>query len=415
MNRKIIDIFPPKKLNNKEEIKTIRRTEIFSYKQNSFLSKKENQIYIFLFLILVGIFSYLYFVLPVAEIEIWPKTEELNLRTELKLEKNINEADFAAKIIPARALVVEEVVNQEFEATEKFLKESRAEGIIRLYNDYSTATQTLIARTRFISADRKQFRTPVQVVIPGRRQETGRWVPGTVDIKVIADQPGEEFNISPTFFSIPGFLGLARFHKIYARSYQPMTGGMIEEVMRVSTEDLKRAENTLEPVIKNKCLTSLRNKIIPGYDFLEEEIKIEILEKTADVEIGAEVKKFNFQKKASCQSLIIRTADIENFAKNFILTQLSENKIIVPESLKIDKSIRRENIDLNLIFNIYSMIDKSFLQKELIGKSLNEAQFFLEELSQINKVNLVLWPFWVRSVPEELERIKIELKFERVD
>jgi hypothetical protein len=399
MNKKVIDILPPQKKDKKEIL--IGRAEVSSYKPSSFLSKKKNQFYIFLFLVLIGIFSYLYYVLPVAKIEIWPKTEELNLETELKIEEDI----------PVKVLETEEVISQQFPATEKFVKESRAEGIIRLYNNYSTAAQALIARTRFISPDGRLFRTPVKVIIPGKRREAGKWIAGTTDIRVIADQPGKEFNIDSTYFSIPGFLGMAKYHKIYGRSYQSMTGGMREEIVRVGAKDLKAAENTLEPLVKDRCLISLRDKILPGFDFLKEEFEIEILERTADIEVGAEAEKFNFQIRAKCSALAFKTEDIENFAKNFILTQLSENKVIVPESLRIDKSIKRQTINLNLIFNTYSIIDKLFLQKELAGKSLNEAEFFLEELPQIDRAYVDFWPFWVELVPEKLDRIKIELKF----
>jgi hypothetical protein len=403
MSKKIIDIFPPKNESKKKMI--IGKTEISSYKPPSFLSKKKNRYFVFLFLILVGFFLYLYFVLPVARIKIWPKTQELNLKTELKIKEDI----------PVKVLEAEGIVNQQFPATEKFLKESKAEGIIRLYNNYSTRSQTLKARTRFVSPDRKQFRTPTQVVIPGKRREGGRWIPGTIDVRVVADQPGEEFNIGPTYFAIPGFLGLARYHKIYGRSYQSMFGSMIEETIRVSAGDLKTAKDVLEPLARDKCLTSLRDKILPGFDFLKEEIEIEVLERVTDVKVGTEIEKFNFQVGTRCRALTFKTGDIENFTNNFILAQLPENKAVISESLRIDKSVKEQTINLNLFFDIYSVIDKSFLQKELMGKSLKETRFFLEELPQINRVYVEFWPFWVESVPRELDKIKIELKFDEFD
>lgn len=394
MKKKVIDIISP---SNKS-----LKTEVFGHRVSLTTSpKKKNFNFILLILILLfGAFSYAYFTLPKARIEIWPKTEKLSFETELKIDEKIG-----------KILETEEIISQEFLATEKFLKENKAEGTIRIYNDYSAEPQTLVPRTRFISADGQLFRTPERVIIPGRQQEGGRWIPGTVDVRVIADQPGEKFNIKPTAFVIPGFLGLARYHKIYGRSYQPMTGGIIEEVVRVGEEDLKKAENILQGKTTDACFAALKNKIPQDFNFLKEAVKVEVLEKIQDVKAGTEVEKFNFGIKVNCKVLAFKTKDIEDFVNNFIEKQIPENKIVVPKSLIIDKFFKEQALDLKISFGIYSAVDKDYLRRRLIGKSLIEVQDFFKNLPQINRAYVNFWPFWVESVPKNLDRIKIGLRF----
>jgi len=421
MNKKVIDINFPQKEEKKQNFERNfnflknrpLKTEIFSCKTSLVSCKKKKRlIFIFSILILIGFFSYLYFSLPRVKIEIWPKTENVNFNTELVIGERIE----------GKILKVEETINQQFPATEKFVRETRAEGIIRLYNNYSTTPQVLIERTRFISANGKLFRTPTRVVIPGKQRQAGRWVPGTIDIKVIADQPGEEFNINSTAFSIPGFLGSARFTAIYGESFQSMTGGKIEELVRVSEEDFKISENILSGKKRDVCLDILRNKISPEFYFLEEAMEVKVLEKTSNVETGTEVEGFNFSLKINCQVLTFKKIDIKNFAKNFIEQQISENKVIVPESLEIKKLVKKQNINkglltfsLNLTADIYSDINHFYLQENLIGKSLDETQVYLRDLLEVDKIYVNFWPFWVKSVPRESNRILIELKFEGVD
>lgn len=421
MKKKVIDIIPPKKVKeHKIEVRS-PRIEVFNREKSSnFLLKKRNLIFILLALIAIGLFSYAYFVLPKARVEIWPQTEKLNFQTDFKIENG-------------KFLEIEQTISQQFPATEKFLKETRAEGVIRLYNNHSTTPFPLIKDTRFVSADKKLFRTPIAVIIPGKRHEAGRWVPGTIDIRVKADRPGEDFNIGPTTFSIPGLQGTAAFFNIIAKSAQPMTGGVIEESIRVSKKDLENAENVLNVKTEEVCFNALKNATLPGgdelrsssrftdvrvFDFFRETIEIKILEKISNVEIGTEIQNFDFGLKVSCQVLTFEKTDIKNFAKEFIEQQIPENKVIVPESLEMNTFIKEQDViqgtatvSLELIIDIYSDIDKLSLQNELVGKSLIEAENFLKNKIQINRIYVRLWPFWVQSVPEDLERIKIELKF----
>ena len=406
MTKKVIDIISPTAF-RKDKLKQVAQVNPIEFKKKK--GDKKSLIFILTTIALLGIFTYAYFVLPKAEIKIWPKTELLTIETEL----------IVGKEIPGEVLESVKRIDQKFLSSDKFLRETRAEGIIRLYNNYSTASQALIPRTRFMSACGKTFRTPVRVVIPGKRREAGAWVPGTIDIRVIADQPGNEFNIDPTAFSIPGLVGLPRFTAIYGRSYQPMTGGEMREVVRVSQKDLDLAKNILIERAEDACLDVLNAN--QEFSILKEAVEMNILESFADVKVGTEVKEFTFQKKIKCKTIAFKTDVLKKFALDFITNQLPENRLIVPESFKIDYFFESMDIDkgemvlsLDLAADIYSTIDQSALRKELAGKSLTEVQTLLENLPQINKVYVDFWPFWVKSVPKNLDRIIIELMFDPI-
>ena len=433
MNKKIVDILSPeevkKKTNKKagEEFSSSRpawRLKIPKIKPPRFgiplfLRGKKTLILILLILAAVGVFSYSYFALARTRIEIWPETERLTFETELTVDEKIKELDFLTKTAPGKISERTEEITQKFPSSDKALIKKRAEGIIRVYNGYSISPQVLIATTRFVSADGKLFRTPTRVTIPGGHYERGRLVPGFLDVKVKADQPGEENNIGPTTFSIPGFAGTARFAKIYGKSFQPMTGGEIREVVRVSQEDLDRAKRILNEKAAETCSVALKAETTPEFDFLKEAIETETLESSADVEVGTEIEEFNFQVKVRCRALVFKIEDIRNFAINLIAAQVAENKIVVPESLKINYLLERVDLkkgrmvlSLSLTAYVYSSIDQLSLQNGLAGKSLTEARVLLENLPQVNKVYVKPWPFWVKNIPEDLDRINIELRFD---
>ena len=92
----------------------------------------------------------------------------------------------------------------------------KASGKITVYNNYGSAFQRLIANTRFQTSDGKVYRIKGAISVPGM---------GMTEATVYADQAGEEYNIGPADFTLPGLKGGARFEKVFAKSKTTMAGG----------------------------------------------------------------------------------------------------------------------------------------------------------------------------------------------
>ncbi len=104
--------------------------------------------------------------------------------------------------------------------------ESKASGSVTVYNEYSATSVKLIKNTRFETPDGLIFRTPADVVIPGKSGST----PGQIRITVIADSAGEKYNVGPiSRFTLPGLKSGDMYSKVYAKSTIPMSGGIIGE------------------------------------------------------------------------------------------------------------------------------------------------------------------------------------------
>jgi len=101
--------------------------------------------------------------------------------------------------------------------------EYKATGIITIYNTYSSSPQTLVKTTRFVSEGGKLFRTTKTIVVPGADASSGKIVPGSTTVEVIASEPGNEYNIGPSTFSIPGFKGTPKYLAFYGESFSAFT------------------------------------------------------------------------------------------------------------------------------------------------------------------------------------------------
>lgn len=430
MVKKIIDIIPPERV--KKEKKTFPTSKKREFKlpklsfpaldiSGIFLEFKKKQFLFWATLFLLGILSV--FILPKAEITIEPDSEIKSFDTNLTIDTKLNVADLPSAVIPGKLFMVEKEVIDEFEATGKAIEEKKAEGIIRVYNAYSTSPQVLVATTRFVSANGKLFRSIERVTIPGGHYEGGKFVPGFLDIKVRADKPGEEYNIEPTTFSIPGFAGTPRYTYFYGKSFQPMTGGIKREVSVVTEEDLSEAKEKLTERVTKECNLALQEEIPPEFIAPESTQKIEIVKTSSSALAGEKVENFIFKVKAQKKAIAFKREDIQNFVKQYISFQVPAGQKLFSESLKInyfakavDYEAGKVTLSLSIKAIVYSDVNIEAFKEVLKGKTLNETRMFLESQPEIKKSLVSLWPFWVKKVPQDGNKIYIHLKIsERVD
>jgi hypothetical protein len=436
MPKKIIDIRPPKPKDKiLEKIKPRKKRGYFFgfskprvVKPNIIREEKERYskenlpiakfnfkfVYIGIAFIVLLLFCWLF--LSLASIEIWPEQREIVFEEKVTIKAGIPESNFSQNIIAGRTLQIDKEVSQQLDSTG--IVNKKAKGIIRVYNAFSTYNQPLVATTRFVSASGKLFRTPKRVVIPGGHYAKGKLVPGFIDIKVVADQSGEEYNIKATTFSIPGFAGTSKYTLFYAKSFSDMEGG--GKFPQVNESDLARANETLSQQAKEKCWEELRTKAQEENLILFNEA---VSEKIADAfslaSAGAEQKQFDYKVKASLTALVLPEKDLEKYVKSFFDSELFEGEKLHQESLKINYSLslmdfegNKMILDLDSEAIVYSDIDILFLKKAIVEKSSKEVRIILESEEKIDKFEFELWPFWVKEVPDDLEKIEINLNLD---
>lgn len=129
--------------------------------------------------------------------------------------------------------------------------EDKASGTITVYNNYSAATIRLIKNTRFQAPDGLIFRAPADVVIPGKTGGTA----GQVSVTVIADQPGEQYNVAPiSRFTLPGLKSAsAEYAQVYAASTAAMSGGFSGDRPGVDPAALAAAVSTVRDRLDQKA------------------------------------------------------------------------------------------------------------------------------------------------------------------
>ena len=408
---KIVDIKPPREKVEKKEI-TEKEEIVPPPPKRGFKKGWIFLILIFVFVVVYFLLSYLSFV----KIELKPKMTDFDFEKELTVDSQVKSLDFSTNVIPGQKVEFEKTISQEFLSSGQKQKEEKATGIIKVFNE-TTQPQPLIATTRFVSKEGKIFRSIENITVPAAHYEGKNLIPGEVETTVRADQAGEDFNIGPSTFSIPGLQSIPeKYTKIYGKSSQSMTGGAKKTVSVVTEDDLKKAKDSLSDRLRDEGEKLIKEKISESYSFLGGVSKTDILEVSYSATSGQEVEKFNCQLKIKAKSLVSLKKDLEDFIKNYI-NSANPEKTIWPESLKVEQKLKNFDIDSGKVFlvvtvkaKIYKEIDQVSLKKQIAKIPMQEVKIYLKEQPEIESFKINIFPFWVKTLPENLDKINLEIK-----
>lgn len=372
-----------------------------------------------IFLILVGGGFALYFILPRAQIIINPKKEDIRLETEITADKSINSIDFKNNKIPGQVFQIETEDSRKFPTTGEKEVEEKAKGTIMVYNQYSSSEQTLVKTTRFLSENGKIFRLTETVVIPGASIEEGKIIPSSKEVTVEADEPGEAYNIGPSKFTIPGFEGTAKYAGFYGQSTEAMAGGAKGKMKVATKQDIEGATQIVSAELKNKVKDEFNKKIPSDLKILDNSQVLEVIASDSTLEADEPGKEFTITVKARAWGLAFKEEDALSLIKENIKEKISQDKILIPSSLKIDyKNVKTDSAQgkTNFTAQIEGKaawnIDENKLKKDLAGKDEVEVRRYLSSLVEIETAKVIFWPFWVKKIPTNKSKIKITINLD---
>ncbi len=358
-------------------------------------------------LIGVGLFLFL----PKAEIHITPHRIALN--TDLQFDgRPEGSSAWDEKSIPVRIIEKTEPVALSVTATGTAPGSAqKARGAIIVSNQYSADAQSLVATTRFESADGKIFRLIDGVTVPGMK--SGQ--PGVVEVSVIAEETGTNYNIAATSFTIPGFKGGPKYTQFSGKSTKAMSGGSDASgsgMSVISKTDLEKAASEAKEKAKTAYLDAVKSELLPNEKILEEVMVITPLNKMSLPLSGTAATSFDYQDDFTVKAFIFS----EEAIKEKITTQ-GEEKIsgiaFRPVSITLSYGESIPNYDDGTIrLKIHaaivseSVIERDSLIDEFLGQDESGVSAILEKHPEIKKVQIDFKPQWFSSVvPKSRNRV----------
>jgi hypothetical protein len=262
----------------------------------------------------------------------WSSTLTLVIK---KQEREFNMGEGIPLAIAAKEFKTEIVERGEGASTNVEAFSRRASGMVLVYNNYSSEPQVLVKNTRFQTPKGLIFRATNRVVVPGKKGDK----PGSVEVEITADEPGEKYNVGRSDFKIPGFSGTPKYDKFYARSRDDASGdikgGAAGQGKVVGKAEAEALIKTLEEKIKANLAIKLASEIKDPYVIFPDTIEAAITLRVTDPPAGAPGDKFFGEVRGEAKVLAVDRSAYQTALANILF----EDKALIasfalPQSMK---------------------------------------------------------------------------------
>lgn len=333
-------------------------------------------------------FSYTKIIIKTIE-----KTEDIDYN--LKAMNNNKNNDLSFEI-----MIMEYSLQKILQPTSTQYVEKKASGIIVIYNKYDSNPLSLREETRFETSDGKVYKTKDRVVVPGS--------PGSIEVTVYADQPGEEYNIGLSDFTLPGLKGTARYEKVFARSKTKIEGGYKGQINFASKEDVENTRDNVRQSIE-KYLRDSISKQKPK-DFLMYDSAVKIDFSTINHPNENEV-----EEKGVITAYLFNQSELSDYLVN---KKISDKGTMSIDLINIDKLnfelISSNSAGSEIFFNIKGKghfvwrIDKDSVINDLMNNKDKNVESVFKKYPQIEYAEVNFVPSWWHYIPKDASRIKFE-------
>ncbi|TSC56508.1 MAG: hypothetical protein Greene041639_165 [Parcubacteria group bacterium Greene0416_39] len=318
------------------------------------------------------------------------------------------------KAVPAKLFEQEKSLTRFFSASGSRVVDTKSSGTITVFNKRDVP-QILVANTRFISQEGRLFRLSQRVTVPA----VSGTVPGSLAVSVAAAEGGEEYNINPSNFSLPGLVGSPLYTLVYGKSQEAMSGGSKKTQAIVTNSDIQNARETLAADTTKLVKDALLSLIPSTYTVQDQSITTRVLEASTPVKEGAALDQFTFAVKVRAQALVFQQQDLETLSHEFLLESLKGEERVHEETFRALYTVRSIDMKAGVIFlegdveaAVYLEPFFGELKNSLVGKKKGEAEVFLLANPAVARFNLSLWPFWMTVVPQDPDKLELSLRLD---
>ncbi len=294
----------------------------------------------------------------------------------------------------------------------------KASGVIVVYNNASTEPQKLVENTRFESADGKIYRIQKAISIPGKKTLNGVTQPGSLEVIVYADQPGEAYNAGLSDFTVPGLKGTPRFTTIYARSKTPMTGGFIGLEKAVKAEDLSRIKGELQTVLQGELWEEAQAEV-PEDFILFPSLSLFVYEDLPQSDVSGTGSNVTVNTRGHLYGVMFKKSDLSTFLAQKKIALSKDELLDIPNFASLTLSfVGIPPADLLLLNEISFKVsgsatavwrtDEVALRADLLGRHERDVVTILKNYPTVAKSSVRVRPVWKSTLPDEADKILIK-------
>lgn len=369
-------------------------------------------------ILLIGTLVWAFVFAPAATVIVTARTTPIPVSTAVQLG---SETDAADAIIRATVQTIERDASVEFRPTGSETVGERASGSV-VFRNCDTSSATTVPSGTYIAHGGRNFIIQGSVVVPGGNFAGGMCVaPGvSAEVTVIATDIGSEFNKSSgTSFTVSGYSS-----SMTARNPSAITGGSSREVTIVTAEDVQTASESLVEQSDDDVRAELQARFGDGYIVLEDSFTIDRAEAASSPAIGQQAEgNATLTSKVTYRLTAVSEADLDGFLSALLKEQLEDQTAqnvydSGAEAARFSQYSRDGDVAtvrLATTGQIGPVIDEDKVREQVAGKRYGEVQSTLQQIDGVSDVDVQFSYFWVRTVPNNTEKISIEFELQNAE
>ncbi len=322
--------------------------------------------------------------------------------------------DADRSLVPGQIFEEEKSLVQAFPASGRANVNIKAKGSITIVNSYSSAPQELVARTRFETPDGKIFRLDNGVIVPGAQIKDGKITPSSIKAPVTADMNGAAGNVGRVDkLTVPGFKGSPKFDGFYGILENGASGGATGERAVATDADVQKAEAKTLEVLQASFQSSFLGNLPSDMKVLDGAAALIPGKVTVDRTAGTD-GNFNVTANAVFEAFGFREKDLHALLAAQTTTTPAtarlENLELAYSGVQADFSKKELKFSVAGKGDLTADFDPEAFRSEIAGQKRDGARSTIMSLPGLTEARLTLWPAWLRSLPQNPDRIVITVK-----
>jgi hypothetical protein len=372
-------------------------------------------------LVIVVAVSYLLFwILPKVNVHIVTKKYNWQTQSSIVVNKNISQIDLGGGQVPGEIINQQKTVVMQFTPTGKKNLEKKATGVFTIYNAFGSASQILVATTRLQAPSGKIYRLVDKVTVPGAKIVDGKISPSSIDVNVIADQAGPDYNSEAIDkLTIPGLKGTPKYDGFYAAAPKGAAGGFIGEGLYPTADDITKAKSQAQIGLTDALNSAFAVQIPDGFTYRPDSISATTTKLTVNTNTDAN-NQFSVVADGQVSVMSFREADILELLRQKAQkdTQMSDDYVIKDKNDKTitygspvtDWKLGKMTLPFDFSATYWIPIDTAKLAQSIAGESSTDLKSTILGMAGIDKLSIDFSPFWVNSAPKEVSKINITVE-----
>jgi hypothetical protein len=373
---------------------------------------------IFLWIITIGVVTVLLFLLTAyfatADITITPRNESIKMDDSYSISSSSSSSTISFEVMTIQASSSKTLASDSEEDVQR-----KATGKVMLYNNYSQSKQRLINNTRLEAANGKIYRLRESVDVPGYKVINGTKTPGSIEVNIIADSAGEDYNMKITDFKgdfkIPGFKGSPKYTSFYGRLTSDIGGGFIGRVKKVSDDKLSASRKEINDSLKESLIKEMYQEKPNQYVIFNNNYYIEY----SDLPDSSNSSDYSIGESATLHAIMFNESGLagqiaKNKLKDYdnsVVDMIWGDDLSVTISGTTDRPWEEGSLKVKFSGNMQivwnydpkTLLDSIKGQNKKTLKDIVTAKFG----SSISGVSGIIRPQWKQSLPDNVNKIKL--------